>query len=73
MGSFISSHNMYTGKHFEKSCYICNKNIDNESYVICVTCKIKLHNDCEEKYRDARSYCLCPKCQKIGSLGTIYQ
>jgi hypothetical protein len=73
MGSFISSHNMYTGKYFEKSCYICNKNISDTSYVICVRCKIRLHDNCQEIHCANDNYCVCPKCQQIGSLGSVYQ
>jgi hypothetical protein len=73
MGSFISAHNMFTSnikpnKH--RICYICTKNINDNVFVICVRCKISLHNNCEASY--GNKYCTtCPRCERYGSLGTI--
>jgi hypothetical protein len=73
MGSFISSHNMYLCTFFGKSCYYCKQKITVNNYVICVRCKIKLHDECETKCTADRSHCLCPNpaCKKVGSLGSI--
>lgn len=54
-------------------CHICKKDIeDAKDLVKCVRCKINLHFDCEEKYRNNLNYCPCPNCYKIGSLGFKY-
>ena len=51
-------------------CYICKKNIDEvKDLVKCVRCKINIHFECEEKYRNNQTYCSCPNCNKIGTLG----
>ena len=36
----------------------------------CIVCKIRLHTECEERYRETekRSYCVCPHCKKVGTL-----
>ena len=36
----------------------------------CVVCKIRLHSECEKRYRETekRNYCLCPHCKKVGTL-----
>lgn len=66
---------MYISTKCAKSCYICNKNISDNSYVICVRCKIRLHDNCQEIHNNNKNYCICPNpaCQKVGSLGSIYQ
>jgi hypothetical protein len=80
MGSFISAHSMFTGKNERNKqheqnenriCFTCSKKIDDKSFVICVRCKIVLHNNCEETYGN-KYYCVCPRCDKVGSLGTMY-
>jgi hypothetical protein len=74
MGSFISAHTMFTGyneKNKHRTCYSCSKKIDDISFIICVRCKIALHNDCEESYGN-KYYTVCPGCDKRGSLGTMY-
>jgi hypothetical protein len=74
MGSFISSHNMFSynnqdNKH--RICYCCLKKIDDKSFIICVRCKIALHNNCEVSYGNKYNT-MCPRCERYGSLGTIY-
>jgi hypothetical protein len=74
MGSFISAHNMFSGnnesnKH--RTCYCCSKKIDDKTFIICVRCKIALHNDCEASYGH-KYYTVCPRCDRGGSLGTMY-
>jgi len=79
MGSFISAHTMFTGyneKNKHRTCYSCSKKIDDRSFIICVRCKIALHNDCEESYGN-KYYTVCPNpvCNKEhprGSLGKMY-
>ena len=36
----------------------------------CIVCNIRLHTECEERYREMqkRKYCLCPHCKKVGTL-----
>lgn len=55
----------------ENQCLICLKHIDKKDLIKCVRCNIKLHNDCEENYRNEKDYTKCPNCQRIGSLGII--
>jgi len=74
MGSFISAHTMFTGnfnsnKH--RICYCCLKKIDDKTFIICVRCKIALHNNCEESYGNKYNT-MCPRCERCGSLGTMY-
>jgi hypothetical protein len=45
--------------------------IDDATYIICVRCKIALHNSCEETYGH-KYYTICPRCDRGGSLGTMY-
>lgn len=46
------------------------KKIDENNYIICVRCKIALHNNCEASYGN-KYYTMCPRCERYGSLGTI--
>jgi hemerythrin len=56
-----------------EKCYICKKNIEEvKDLVKCLKCKINLHFECEEKYRNDENYCSCPNCYKIGTLGIKY-
>jgi len=74
MGSFISAHTMFTGyneQNKHRICYSCSKKIDDRSFIICVRCKIALHNYCEESY-GYKYYTVCPRCDRCGSLGTMY-
>jgi len=56
----------------ENECLICLKYIDKKDLIKCVRCNIKLHNDCEEIYRNERDFTKCPGCKRIGSLGIIH-
>jgi len=79
MGSFISALATFSGnnesnKH--RTCYCCSKKIDDKTFIICVRCKIALHNDCEESYGN-KYYTVCPNpvCNKEhprGTLGKMY-
>ena len=74
MGSFISAHKMIwcnNEKNKHRICYTCLKIIDDKTYIICVRCKIALHNDCETSYGH-KYYTVCPRCDRGGSLGTMY-
>ena len=73
MGSFISANMMFCNKNVNnnKICYTCSKNIDDKTYIICVRCKIALHNDCEVSYGH-KYYTVCPRCDRCGSLGTMH-
>jgi hypothetical protein len=73
MGSFISAHMMFNNKNVKnnKICYKCLKIIDDKTYIICVRCKIALHNDCEASYGH-KYYSVCPRCDRCGSLGTMH-
>jgi hypothetical protein len=52
------------------ACFICKKNVELEELITCVRCNIKLHDKCEESIRgDKQSFCQCPACNRIGSLG----
>ena len=59
----------------ENKCIICWDQITCDTWAMCVQCKILLHCECETTYRtiNNRNYCLCPHCQRVGSLGTIYK
>jgi hypothetical protein len=50
-------------------CFICKNPIELEELIICVRCNIKLHSDCANSTKDNKSYCQCPNCNRIGSLG----
>jgi hypothetical protein len=73
MGSFISAHNMFTSNNdiVNKKCFKCSKKITDNTYIICVRCKINLHNNCEESYGH-KYFTTCPRCDRCGSLGTMY-
>jgi hypothetical protein len=73
MGSFISANMMFynTNVKNNKQCFKCSKIIDDKTYIICVRCKISLHNECEESYGH-KYYTHCPRCDRYGSLGTIH-
>ena len=53
-------------------CFICWEEEENPNTicVICLGCDIVMHGECENKLREmnARHYCLCPHCQRIGTL-----
>ena len=78
MGSFISAHNMFctidNGKNINntKICYKCSKKINESRYVICVRCKISLHEICEALYGH-KYWTICPRCDRCGSLGTKHE
>jgi len=79
MGNTISlDNNLFSNDLFTKDavkCYICKKDIEKlNDLVKCVRCNIKIHYDCEEKYRiiNNNNYCACPNCYKIGTLGIKY-
>lgn len=81
MGNFISRNFFYYNRIIDNpnnnetinndECFICWEKIDNPRLVKCVRCKIKMHNNCENKYRCNKDYCKCPHCQRYGSLGII--
>jgi hypothetical protein len=75
MGSFISAHNMFTSNNDavsnKKACFKCSKKITDATYIICVRCKIALHNNCEETYGN-KYWTVCPRCDRCGSLGTMH-
>jgi len=50
-------------------CLICWEPINN-IHAQCIGCNIRMHSECEEKYRETekRNYCLCPHCKKVGTL-----
>jgi hypothetical protein len=53
----------------DKECHICKKRIEIEELIMCVRCNIKLHSECADSIKDNKSYCKCPNCNRIGSLG----
>jgi hypothetical protein len=75
MGSFISANMMFantsSSNKNNKKCFKCSKIIDAKTYIICVRCKIALHNECEEYYGH-KYYTQCPRCDRYGSLGTLH-
>ena len=71
MGSFVSTLSIFKCNNNNKKCYTCSKIIDDKTYIICVRCKIALHNDCEASYGNKYNT-MCPHCQRSGSLGTMY-
>jgi len=56
----------------DTTCSICNKHIvyDDLLWCKCIQCNIMLHNECEKKYRGEKKYCECPKCHRIGTIGS---
>ena len=52
-------------------CFICWNKIVENTYFKCIYCDIKLHCDCEKKYRSDKSFSRCPHCQRIGSICSI--
>jgi hypothetical protein len=52
-----------------QECLICWETIDNKKWTQCVRCKIKMHDYCEEVYRNEKEYTKCPHCQRKGSIG----
>ena len=62
-----------TNTENNKTCLICWDYITADKWVMCVRCKILLHNECFEKDRQIhnRNHCLCPHCQRVGSLGAL--
>jgi len=75
MGSFISAHNMFantsSSNKNNKKCFKCSKIIDDKTYIICVRCKIALHENCEKSYGH-NYFTVCPRCDSCGSLGTMH-
>jgi len=74
MGSFISAHKMIwcnNEKSKNRICYTCSKQIQDKTFIICVRCQISLHNKCEQSYGH-KYYTVCPRCDRGGSLGTMY-
>jgi hypothetical protein len=53
-------------------CYLCKQDIQLEQLVKCLRCKIYVHNGCETKHRNNQQFCVCPNCNKIGTLGIKY-
>ena len=77
MGNTLSVDNkVFTNDLFgteHVKCHLCKKNIEEvKDLVKCLKCKINLHFECEEKYRNDQTYCSCPNCNKIGTLGIKY-
>jgi hypothetical protein len=73
MGSFISAHSMFScniNSNKDRICYTCSKKIDENSFIICVRCKIALHNNCETSYGN-KYFTVCPRCNRCGSLGKL--
>jgi hypothetical protein len=63
-----------------RDCIICLetiKSIEADTWVQCVRCYIGLHECCWKKYQTITlkngGYCLCPHCQRVGSLGCMYK
>ena len=56
-----------------QDCLICWETVDNTKWTQCVRCKIKMHDYCEEIYRNNKGFCKCPHCQRIGSLGIYHK
>jgi len=54
-----------------KTCFKCNKNVQQSDLCTCVRCNIILHKECEEKYRGDKGYTECPSCKRTGSLGSM--
>lgn len=54
-------------------CFICSKKINTPPYITCVRCNIALHEDCEQSFRKSKgdNWCICPRCDRCGSLGII--
>ena len=71
MGQYLSGlRNKYDiASQKNKNCYICKKIIEIEELIMCVRCNIKLHSECANHINDNKSYCQCPNCNRIGSLG----
>jgi len=58
----------------DKQCLICWRNIQSNKWVMCVFCNILLHDECfsQDQKINNRTYCLCPHCRKVGTLGCMY-
>ena len=56
-----------------QECLICWESVDHAKWTQCVRCKIKMHDYCEEIYRNTKEFCKCPHCQRIGSLGIYHK
>lgn len=71
MGQYLSGlRNKYDIESQKNSeCHICKKQIEIEELIMCVRCNIKLHSDCAHSFAMTESYCKCPNCNRIGSLG----
>jgi predicted nucleic acid-binding Zn-ribbon protein len=72
MGQYLSAlKNKYDTEVFKNNtCFICKNNIELEELITCVRCHIRLHDKCEKSIRgDKQSFCKCPACNRIGSLG----
>lgn len=71
MGQYLSGlRNKYDIESQKNNeCHICKKQIEIEELIMCVRCNIKLHFECAECFSKSESYCKCPNCNRIGSLG----
>ena len=51
-------------------CIICMVHIDDNMYVACIVCPIKLHYICHKNDNmfNKRNYCKCPHCRRVGTL-----
>jgi hypothetical protein len=68
MGNYLSFYKKYE----DKNCYLCKEKIKIDELVKCVRCEILLHCKCEEENRKEKTYCMCPSCHRIGTLGIKY-
>jgi hypothetical protein len=67
MGVCISTTN---NLHNNYDCIICMEQIDDNMYVACIGCPIKLHHECQrnDNVFNNRNYCKCPHCRRVGTL-----
>ena len=68
MGNIYSTHN----RTEIEDCLICWEQVEPVDVVTCNHCKIRMHTNCEEEYRNTKGYCKCPHCSHVGLIGTVF-
>jgi hypothetical protein len=50
-------------------CFICKDNVTVNTLTYCTRCNIVVHLICSRKFDKDRKYSMCPKCNRVGTMG----
>jgi hypothetical protein len=71
MGNIISNCRISVAKHDDPpECFLCNEITDEcTPRVLCIRCNVVVHDDCFKTYSGDKTYCICPQCKEVGTMG----